>query len=216
MLNKLVFLIFIPIHLSNAYSQTDDSTFVYRELDEFIVDRFFQKHYLLEVQRMRRVYPMALKAKAIIDEYEDEIQQLDSKRAQKRYSKKMNKFLKEEFSYSIRDLYTSEGRLLIQLIHRETGYTVNEILSLYATNMQAFTYRRLANLFQHDLDAKYNPNTTNKMTEIVLNDIFTEKIVFDRTMEKMEKEAFKKSKRNYKQAKATAARQKKSAKKKNP
>jgi len=197
----IAFLIFIGIHLPYSYSQIPDSNIVYRKLDEFVVDRFFQQHYLLELKRMRKVYPMALKAKAIIEEYEDNLEQIEGKRQEKRYSKKMNKFLKKEFSYSIRDLYVSEGRLLLQLIHRETGYTVDEILSLYSTNMQAFMYRRMADMFHYDLQSKYSPQTTNRITEIVLNDILTEKIEFDVEMHVMEREEFKKSKREYKEAK---------------
>jgi len=192
-------------HLPYSYSQAEkefsDSVIIYRELNEIVVDRFFYKHYQLELRRIRRVYPMALKAKSIIDEYEQELSRLSSSREQKRYAKKINKFLKDEFSYSIRDLYRSEGRLLIQLIHRETGLTVNEIIALYAPNMQAFLYRRMANLFSHDLKGKYEPETSNKMTELVLHDILTGTVEMNMTMQKMEKEAFKKAQREYKQAK---------------
>jgi len=197
----LVFLTFTVVHLSNGQVHRTDSNIVYRELNEFVVDRDFQKHYFLELKRMKKVYPMALKAKAIMDEYEEDLQQLNTKRQQKRYSKKMNKFLKKEFSYSIRDLYVSEGKLLLQLIHRETGYTVDEILALYTTNTQAFMYRRMAKFFNYDLHSKYDPIGTNRITEIILNDIFTEKIEFNVEMHKMEKEEFKKSKKEYKQAK---------------
>jgi hypothetical protein len=199
MLHKLLPLIFLVFGLSNSYSQETDSTIVYKELNEIVVNRFYKQAYNSELARLKRVYPMALKAKAIMDEYEKEIEDLDSRRQERKYSKKMLNYLKDEFTYSIRDLYTSEGRLLLQLIHRETGKTADEIIEQAVGKATAFTYRTMAKMFHQDLRSTYNPETTNYYTEIVISDILTEKIPFVVEMEKMTKEAFKESMKKYRE-----------------
>lgn len=201
MKNIIISLIFLVFSLSNTYSQNIDTAVVYRELDEFIVNRHFKQQYERELKRVRKIYPMALKAKAIMDEYETELANIDKKRDAKKYSKKMNKFLKEEFTYSVRDLYTSEGHLLMQLIHRETGKTVDDIITEYSGGGQAFVYRNLAKMFDQDLTAKYNPEKSNYYTEIVISDILNGTVEFDPEMDKMTKESFKESQRKYREEK---------------
>ncbi|MCO5261012.1 MAG: DUF4294 domain-containing protein [Crocinitomicaceae bacterium] len=194
----LIALIFSGIYFFNSYSQVADSTVYYKQLDEVVVSKFFQTNYNRELARVRKIYPMALKAKAIMNEFEQEIEKMDKKREQKKYSRKMVKFLKEEFTYSIRDLYTSEGRLLMQLVHRETGKTVNQIIAEYTGDFQAFIYRNLAKMFDQDLNMKYNPERENYYTEIVINDILMGTVEFDAHMDRMTKEEFKVSQKEYK------------------
>lgn len=197
----IVSLIFLVLSLTSAYSQDIPDTVNYSDLDEFVVNRHFAYNYQRELRRVRKIYPMAIKAKAIMDEYEAEIAKLDKKREKKKYSKKMNDYLKDEFSYSIRDLYTSEGRLLMELIHRETGKTVDQILTEYAGDFQAFVYRNMAKMFDQDLKSKYNSQKQNYYTEIVITDILNGEVEFNPVMDKMTKEAFKKSKEEYKNLK---------------
>lgn len=184
---------------SNGYSQEEDSTIVYKDLHEIVVYKYSKNQYDREKERVKKIYPMALKAKAIMDEYEAEIAHIDNKREARKYSKKMTKYLKEEFTYSIRDLYTSEGRLLMQLIHRETGMTVDEIITMYSGKAQAFAYRNMAKLFDQDLKDKYDPEKKNYYTEIVITDILIGTIEFNPEMDKMTKEAFKISQKEYRQ-----------------
>lgn len=201
MKNKVIYLTFLVFSFSNLYSQETDSNTVYKQLHEFVVNKNFQKQYDRELERVKKIYPMALKAKAIMDEYETEIAKMDKKRDVKRYSKKMNKFLKEEFTYSIRDLYTSEGHLLMQLIHRETGKTVDQIISQYAGGGQAFIYRNMAKMFDQDLTSTYDSEKANYYTEIVISDILYGSVEFNPEMDKMTKESFKESQKQYRQDK---------------
>lgn len=201
MKNVVISLIFLVFSLPNIYSQEEDSNIVYKDLDEFVFNRNFMSQYERELNRVRKIYPMALKAKAIMDEYEEELSKFEKKREAKRYSKKMNKFLKEEFTYSIRDLYVSEGRLLMQLIHRETGKTVDQIITEYSGSGQAFIYRSMAKIFDQDLTIKYNSQKENYYTEIVISDILYGNVEFNPEMDKMTKESFKESQRQYRQGK---------------
>ena len=201
MKNQLVSLIFVLLCLTFSYSQDTLENVRYADLDEFVVNRHFQQQYKRELDRVKKIYPMAIKAKAIMDEYDAQVAALDKKKDIRKYSHKMNAYLKDEFTYSIRDLYTSEGRLLLQLIHRETGKTVDQILTEYAGAAQAFMYRNMAKMFNQDLKSTYNKSKQNYYTEIVIQDILNGEVEFNPVMDKMTKEAFKLSQEQYRQEK---------------
>ncbi len=200
----LLFITLLLFCLSNSYSQQqEDSNDSLRitELDEFYVSRYMKNQYQSELRRLKRVYPLAVKAKAILEEYESTLSTLEKKKDARKYSKKMNDFLKDEFSYAIRDLYVSEGRLLIQLIHRETGLTVKQIMDKYTNGMQSMLYTTAAKMMKHNLNDKYEPNTKNAFTEMVIQDILAGVTVIDMKMDTMTKETFKASQQEYRQKK---------------
>lgn len=179
-------------------AQVNDSIPKTLELPEFFTDKNFKSKYNNELARLRRVYPMALHAKKLIDDYESDLQDIDKKRKQKKYGKDAHKELKEDFNFVIRDLYVSEGILLMQLIHRETGMTVREIIKKYRGNMQASMYDGMGKLFDQDIDAKYDAKGKNWITEIVLYDINHGNIPFDFELKTLTKEDYKESKKEYK------------------
>ncbi len=188
-------------YLSNGYSQQVQDTFHVVELEEAYVNRRQQIIYQNELHRLQRVYPLAVKAKAILDEYEATLSSFEKKKEAKRYSQKMNAYLNDEFSYAIRDLYVSEGRLLIQLIHRETGMTVKQIMSKYSNGFQNMIYSTAAKVMKHDLNDTYNPQTKNKWTEMVIEDILAGNVGFEMKMDKLTRDKFKESQQNYRKQK---------------
>lgn len=188
-------------------SQVNDSISKTLELPEFFTDKNFKHKYNNELSRLRRVYPMALHAKKLIDDYESDLQSIEKKRKQKKYGKEAHKELKEDFNFAIRDLYVSEGILLMELIHRETGMTVRQIIRKYRGNIQASMYEGMGKLFDQDLDATYDAKGKNWITEIVLYDINHGNIPFDFELKTLTKEDYKQSKKEYKeQAKDTKQR----------
>lgn len=183
-----------------SYSQIEDSIKYHLNVREVYTSKNFVSRYNAELKRLKRVYPMALKAKAMINEYEAELATIDKKRKQKKYGKNAHDELKEDFTFTIRDLYTKEGILLMQLIHRETGMTVNEIIKKYRGGVQASMYQGIGLMFEQDLNATYDPKGDNWITEIVLDDILSGAVPFDFEMDALTKEEFKKTQQEYKQA----------------
>lgn len=186
-------------YLSNGYSQQLDDTIHVTELEDFYVNRFRQNQYQSELKRLQRVYPLAVKAKAILDEYETNLSAMEKKKDARKYSRKMNDFLKDEFSYAIRDLYVSEGRLLIQLIHRETGMTVKQIMDKYLNGMQTMIYNTTAKMMKHNLNDKWEPSKKHAFTETVIQDILEGITPFEMKMDAMTREKFKESQQEYRQ-----------------
>lgn len=185
-----------------------------QEIAEMHVDKNFDSKYKRQLRLLKRTYPMALKAKSLIDEYEADLAEISKKRLQKKYGRNAHSDLKDEFVYNIRDLYTSEGDLLMKLVYRETGMTVNEIIKKYRGGIQNSIYTGMAKLWGHDLNSTYDAYGDDWITEVVINDIETGKISFDREMKRLDKDGYKDSMTEYRQE-AKKSRKKMKAWKKN-
>ncbi|MBL1280387.1 MAG: DUF4294 domain-containing protein [Fluviicola sp.] len=184
-----------------SLSQEDLAISKEQDIPEMRVDRNYKWKYKRQLDLLRRTYPMALKAKELIEDYEADLADIEKKRKKKKYSKKAHQKLKDEFTFNIRDLYQSEGDLLMKLVYRETGMTVNEIVKSYRGSFQTAMYSGMAKIFGQDLDATYDATGDDWITESVIQDIISGKVKFNTKMRKMEKADFKTSKKSYRKAK---------------
>lgn len=201
-----LFLILFPItsfsQLNEQAEQVeDDSIKLHLYIREMNTSKDFLWKYNRELEKVRRVYPMALKAKTLIDSYEKDLIEIEKHRKQKKYSKEAHQDLKDQFTYSIRDLYISEGVLLMQLVERETNLTVAEIIKKYRGGFQATIYDKMGDLFEQDLNAKYDPKGVNWITEIVIQDILNGDVEFNPEMDELTKAEFKQTQAEYRQRK---------------
>ena len=214
--------IIIPSFLLNlfcySFAQETASVDKQQQIIEMHVDRDFNRKYKSQLHLLKRTYPMAIKAKSLIDEYEADLADISKKRNQKKYGKKAHADLKDEFLFNIKDLYNSEGDLLMKLVHRETGMTVNEIVKKYRGGMQNGIYSGIALLFGQDINATYDATGVDWVTEVVINDIESGRISFDTKMIKMNKSDYKESMTEYrndkKKSRATIKTQRKERKNK--
>ena len=190
----LILPLFLPLF---SMSQSLDSIVKEQNVNEVRVDRNYHSKYKYQLGLLKKTYPMALKAKQLIDEYENDLAKLDKKRMQRKYSKQMHKKLKDDFTYSIRDLYRSEGRMLMKLVYRETGMTVNQILENYRNKFQTAFYGGVASIFGQNLDATYDGAGEDWITEMVIKDIKVGNVAFDTTMKSIDKEAYKSDMKEY-------------------
>ncbi len=195
---RIIIVLFSVILLTPAFTQVTASIEKEQQIKEMRVDINFNKKYKRQLNLLKRTYPMALKAKELIDEYEADLADISKRRKKKKYSKDAHQQLKDEFVYNIRDLYTSEGDLLMKLVHRETGMTVNEIIKNYRGSLQTGMYTGLAKIWGNDLNATYDPLGDDWITEIVIQDIESGRIQFDKKMKKLDKESYKESMDDYK------------------
>ena len=181
---------------NNSYGQKRDTVQAVKLLDEVSVYRD-QNAYRREVERVRKIYPYALHAAELLEEFDKELGTINSKRKKKKFSKESHKVLKSDYNYVLRDMYRSEGVLLMKLIHRETGLTAAEIIQKYKGKLSAAMYKNLGKIWEQDLTIKYDPNGVDKLTERIVIDIENELIEFDRQAKILEKEEFKENMKQY-------------------
>lgn len=133
-------------------------------------DREELKLYLLLRRRVLRVYPYAKLAAERLEVLNQRLSELDSKRSRKKYLKRLEKFVYEEFEEELKRLSKSQGRILIRLIHRQTGSTTFDLVKELRNGWKAFFYQTTASLFKLSLKDEYNP-------EEVLEDYLIEDIL---------------------------------------
>ena len=67
-----------------------------------------------------------------------------------------------EFTDQLKKMSRTEGRILINLIHRQTGNTVFDNIKDLRSGWRAFWYNTTASVFKLSLKDEYNPKTENE------------------------------------------------------
>lgn len=116
---------------------------------------------------------------------------IEKRRKQNRYLKDSYQDLKDEFKYVFYELYTSEGVMLMKLVHRETGLTVYEIAEAYRGKQHAEIFEVMGKIWDQDIKIQYDPNGADKIAEHVIHDIQSGIVPFNNEMVVLNKEQFK-------------------------
>lgn len=116
-----------------------------------------RRYYYWYRKKIRKAYPYALLTANSLEEVDVQLLKIKNKRKKKKYIKKAQKLLNEEFKEQLKKLTRTEGKLLIRLIHRQTGTTVFELVKKYRSGWKAFWYNSSANLFKLSLKKEYHP-----------------------------------------------------------
>ena len=205
-MNKQIIIFFLLISGWN-YSQLplidsveEDNTITRLQVyDGFDLPSNFSQKYRMALKRVRKVYPLALYAADIVDSLDYLLEHTEKNRKKRKVTRQTQKELKEDFKFLLKDLYVSEGQVLMKLIYRETGMTVQEIISKYKNGLSASFYSGLASLFDQDLNSDYKPNTDDFVIECVVQDLLSGKVKFDPTFQKMDKDEYKESMNEYRE-----------------
>jgi hypothetical protein len=107
--------------------------------------------------------------------------------------------------------------MLMKLIHRETGMTVDEILSKYKGKASASLTRML--LLRHMATIRrstYDPKGDDWIVEIVIQDIESGKIKFDKSVKRLDKFGYKENMKEYRQGRREYRKESRKRKRKKP
>lgn len=145
-------------------------------LDEVVVfkNRKFKsaserKYYYWYAKKVRKAYPYAKMASEKLSEINKELVGIKSKRKRKKHIKKIQGFMEGEFTDQLKKLTKTEGRILIKLIHRQTGITMFELIKEYRSRWNAFWYNSTATLFKLSLKSEFHPETV--ALDFIIEDI---------------------------------------------
>jgi len=118
-----------------------------------------RKYYLWYAKKVRKAYPFATLASDKLTEINASLEGIKSKRKRRKHIKRIQKFMEGEFSNELKKLTRTEGRILIKLIHRQTGETMYTSIKEYRSKWNAFWYNSTAKLFKLSLKSEYHPET---------------------------------------------------------
>ena len=85
----------------------------------------------------------------------------------KAYIKWYQKYVYKTYIDSLKTLNAQQGKLLLKLIHRETGKTPYELIRSYRGGLNAIFWESIAFMGGANLNSKYNPEE-NKMIEHII------------------------------------------------
>ncbi|MEN8765709.1 MAG: DUF4294 domain-containing protein [Wenyingzhuangia sp.] len=162
------------IYITDADQEVLLDTVVVFSAPKF-TNNYDKRYYSWFTKKTYKAYPYALLAKEKVDSLNLVTYGMTSSRKKKKYIKKKQRVLEEQFSDNIKKLTKTEGRILIKLIHRLTGETVNEHIKDKRGKYKAFWYRLSARFFKIDLDLKYNPE--NIMEDYMIENILQQGFV---------------------------------------
>ncbi len=133
--------------------------------------------YLILKRKVRKVYPYAKMAADELTELNTDLRKIKSKRKRKKYTKKVQKYIEEEFSEKLKKFTRTEGQILIKLIHRQTGDTAFNLIKKLRSGWRAFWYNSTANLFSISLKEEYNPKQNKE--DFYIEDILMRAFMYD-------------------------------------
>lgn len=114
------------------------------------------RYYILR-RKTLKVYPYAKLSAERLTELNLRLAEIKSRRKRKKYTKKIQKFIEEEFSGELKKLTRTEGQILVKLIHRQTGKTAFSLVKELRSGWRAFWYNATAKAFKISLKKEYNP-----------------------------------------------------------
>lgn len=121
-----------------------------------------KKYYVWLRRRVRDVWPFV---KVAVEEYnsiQDTSKYFSNNRERKRYIKKRQSILADQFEDRLKNLTLSRGQILIKLINRETDKTAFEIVKELRGGVNAFLWNSTGGAFNLDLKTEYDPHRTRE------------------------------------------------------
>lgn len=134
------------------------------------------RYYLWFRRKVFKAYPYAKLASERLDSLNVRLGKIKSNSKKRKYTKQVQKYIEGEFTDQIKKMTTTEGRILIKLIHRQTGKTAFDNIKGLRSGWKAFWYNATANVFKISLKDEYHPEVVNEdyLIEYILQRAFIE------------------------------------------
>ena len=175
----IAYLLPLTSYLLFAQDFHEGDTIYLPEVNLFGKERSFgdadtQKRYLLLKSRVKRVYPYAKMAADKLYSIERNTGTMQNKQQRKVYVKRTQRYIEDHFTDELKKLSRSQGRILIKLIHRQTGRTAYDLVKELRNGWNAYWYNKTAWLYDLSLKKGYDPMNIEEdywIEEIVLRAI---------------------------------------------
>lgn len=137
-----------------------DEVYIFGKL-EFADYQEKLRYYVLR-RKTIKVYPYAKMASERLEELNDTLSMIRSKRKKKKYTRKVQKFIEGEFSEELKKLTRTEGQILVKLIYRQTGTTAFGLVKELRSGWRAFWYNTTAKMFDINIKQEFHPDNIHE------------------------------------------------------
>ncbi|WP_369048504.1 DUF4294 domain-containing protein [Tenacibaculum sp. UWU-22] len=128
-------------------------------------------------KKVFKAYPYATLAAERIDTVKARVDKIKSKSKKRKYIRIVQEYLENQLADQLKKMTRTEGRILIKLIHRQTGKTAYDNIKELRSGWKAFWYNTTANLFELSLKTTYNPLEVNE--DFLIEDILQRAFIDD-------------------------------------
>lgn len=115
------------------------------------------RYYILR-RKTHKVYPYAKLAAERLVELNDSLTKITKNRKRRKYTRKVQKYIEEEFSEELKKLTRTEGQILVKLIYRQTGTTAFDLVKELRNGWRAFWYNTTARFFKISIKEEFHPD----------------------------------------------------------
>jgi len=118
-------------------------------------------------RRVIKLYPYALLAKQIYETTNQNLNSLESNKEKRQFKKQKEQELRDRFENEIKALYTTDGPVLVKLIHRETGKTTYDLLKESKSWINCMFYQMAAKRYGYSLKETFDPERDKDIENVV-------------------------------------------------
>jgi hypothetical protein len=126
------------------------------------------KRYSRLVAYVKKVYPYSQIVSEQLAEIHMHLDEYETQKQKNNYIKQKEEELKQEFEGQLRKLTFTQGKILIKLINRETGYTTFDIVKELKGSLNAFFWQSIARIFGSNLKLEYDAKGDDAMIEDIV------------------------------------------------
>ena len=178
---KINFYIIFSFFSILSFAQNNSKTLDIKSKDTMLLNLFLPDHevntsdkeYLKKWNRtkfyVKSVYDYSRIASNMFEAFNDTLELMESNRSKKKYLKKANKMLKNEFGDEIKQMSITRGSYLMKLIYRNTGLTAYDIIKTYRGSGNAFWFQALCLVNGQNLKKNYDPEGEDYLIEKAVN-----------------------------------------------
>ncbi len=170
----ILFFGFLVVSGINTQAQQKDSsdfllgviqngdTLIHKNIKEVVViprqrSKSQQRKYNRYVQKVKKVYPLAVEARELLKKYEPQYYAMEDQRDRRKLMKNLEKELLARHKEELKKWSISDGRILLKLINRETERTPYSIIKDFRGDVSAVFWQGIARIFKNDLKDDYEP-----------------------------------------------------------
>ena len=128
-----------------------------------------ERRYSRLKRNVMKVYPYALKANKILRETDFQLVEMQTNKERRHYINDLESDLKEQFTDELKNLTITQGKILVKLLDRETGYTCHYLIKELKGSFIAFFWQNIGRLFGYNLKTEYDSQTERDIETIVLS-----------------------------------------------
>ncbi len=127
-----------------------------------------RRRYARLIDAVKKTYPLAKLGKEMMADVESQLSTFETKKERDDYIDQVYKDLLNEYKPVLKKMTTTQGRILLRLIDRETEYTAYNIVYEFRGRFSAGFWQGVSRIFGQDLKSEYGQTKEDVIIEQIV------------------------------------------------